>query len=57
MINGNACFAYFNKIWGIPNRFAAPRTVIERPSNRVSNRLRVGHPRTRVCPDGAWSPR
>jgi hypothetical protein len=18
MINGNACFAYFNKIWGIP---------------------------------------
>ena len=19
MINGNACFAYFNKIWGIPN--------------------------------------
>jgi hypothetical protein len=23
MINGNACFAYFNKNWGIPNgRFA-----------------------------------
>ena len=20
MINGNACFAYFNKIWGIPNQ-------------------------------------
>ena len=20
MINGNACFAYFNKIWGIPRR-------------------------------------
>jgi hypothetical protein len=19
MINGNACFAYFNKIWGIPS--------------------------------------
>ena len=22
MINGNACFAYFNKIWGIPPQFA-----------------------------------
>ena len=20
MINGNACFAYFNKIWGIPTK-------------------------------------
>ena len=20
MVNGNACFAYFNKIWGIPPR-------------------------------------
>ncbi len=23
MINGNACFAYFNKIWGIPKVAAA----------------------------------
>jgi hypothetical protein len=23
MINGNACFAYFNKMWGIPILFSA----------------------------------
>ena len=34
MINGNACFAYFNKIWGIPVvepvvlEFLNSRTVI-----------------------------
>jgi predicted phosphatase len=27
MINGNACFAYFNKNWGIPS--IAARTIIE----------------------------
>jgi hypothetical protein len=25
MINGIACFAYFNKIWGIPGSWAAMR--------------------------------
>ena len=27
MINGNACFAYFNKIWGIPAELRALRRL------------------------------
>ena len=28
MINGNACFAYFNKIWGIPRSKCATELPI-----------------------------
>jgi hypothetical protein len=43
MINGNACFAYFNKIWGIPlavNRYCLG--MHSRNLLRISERQRVG---------------
>ena len=27
IINGDACFAYFNKIWGIPKGYGATRSI------------------------------
>jgi hypothetical protein len=38
MINGNACFAYFNKNWGIPSqlgeRLLTPRPISAGPGQR-----------------------
>jgi hypothetical protein len=35
MIHGDAYFAYFNKIWGIPIRAGAPRFAVDDPANNV----------------------
>src|SRR5262249_7681424 len=41
MIHGDACFAYFNKIWGIPSRMDRARSLI------ASGRLKVAILRNR----------
>jgi len=38
MIHGDACFAYFNKIWGIPNRGRRPRFTPAESYRRDGNR-------------------
>jgi hypothetical protein len=47
MINGNACFAYFNKIWGIPPKGKDLGWLLSRAAFRritCNGRWRYGSP-------------
>ena len=48
MINGNACFAYFNKNWGIPLRYSSPTKILYAAAGAIN--FDIEHHRVKLAP-------